>query len=62
MVNAFVTLLNLVSSDGIIAPAGKMKKQDPDEVPLEIVKPKEGKKGDDDEDDSKPNGQFSLEW
>jgi topoisomerase-4 subunit A len=37
-------------------------KQDPDEVPLEVVKPKEEKsdKGDDDKKDSA--GQFSLEW
>ena len=41
-------------------PAIKEKKQDPDEVPLEIVKPKEDTKEDD--DDSKPNGQFTLEW
>ena len=41
-------------------PAIKEKKQDPDEVPLEIVKPKEDTK--EDNDDSKPNGQFSLEW
>jgi topoisomerase-4 subunit A len=39
------------------------QKQDPDEVPLEIVKPKENKKGGDDHDeDGKPNGQFTLEW
>ena len=44
-----------------VKPPGKMKKQDPDDVPLEIVKPKEGKKGDD-KDDSKPSGQFTLEW
>ncbi len=45
----------------VVKPAAKEKKQDPDDVPLEIVKPKEAPK-DDDEDDSKPNGQFTLEW
>ncbi len=40
----------------------KPVKQDPDDVPLEIVKPKEEKKGDDPGDTKKPNGQFSLDW
>ena len=35
-------------------------KQDPNDVPLEIVKPKEDQKKDDDKSGS--NGQFSLEW
>jgi len=41
-------------------------KQDPDQVPLEIVKPREpsdkGKGKKDKGDDKKSNGQFSLEW
>ncbi len=37
-------------------------KQNPDDIPMEVVKPKEGKKGDDQDDHSEPNGQFSLEW
>jgi len=37
-------------------------KQNPDEVPMEVVKPKDEKKGEDEDDDTKPNGQFSLEW
>lgn len=40
-------------------------KQDPDDVPMEVVKPKEGKgeEEDKDSDDKKdPGGQFSLDW
>lgn len=37
-------------------------KQNPEDVPMEVVKPKEENKGDDQDDDSESNGQFSLEW
>ncbi|MCP4312167.1 MAG: DNA gyrase/topoisomerase IV subunit A [Bacteroidetes bacterium] len=37
-------------------------KQNPDDVPMEVVKPKEEKKDDNQDDQSEPNGQFSLEW
>ncbi len=37
-------------------------KQDPNDVPLEIVKPKEENKSDDQDDKNEPNGQFSLDW
>ncbi len=37
-------------------------KQDPDDVPLEIVKPKNEKKSNDQDDNSEPNGQFSPDW
>ncbi len=51
------------------APAGKKApekatdspKQNPDDIPLEVVKPKEEKK-DKDKDGLKSNGQFSLDW
>ncbi|MFH0757626.1 MAG: DNA gyrase/topoisomerase IV subunit A [Bacteroidota bacterium] len=39
-----------------------MAKQVPDDVPLEVVKPKEEQKKDDNNDKIEPNGQFSLEW
>jgi len=39
--------------------SGKIK-QNPDQVPLEVVKPKDEKKGKD--EDSGDGGQFSLEW
>ncbi len=35
--------------------------QDPDDIPMEVVKPKEENK-DKDKDGTKPNGQFSLDW
>lgn len=34
-------------------------KQNPDDIPMEVVKPKEDKK---DKDRSDPSGQFTLEW
>jgi len=33
--------------------------QDPDDIPMEVVKPKDENK---DKDGTKPNGQFSLDW
>ncbi|MEN8203642.1 MAG: DNA gyrase/topoisomerase IV subunit A [Bacteroidota bacterium] len=41
-------------------PGAENIKQDPGKVPLEIVEPKEEKKGKDDKSD--PGGQFKLEW
>ncbi|MEN8229935.1 MAG: hypothetical protein ABFS38_17375, partial [Bacteroidota bacterium] len=42
---------------------GKPKtKQDPNDVPMEVVKPKEEQKRDDPDDNSESNGQFSLDW
>ena len=42
--------------------AKKTTKQEPDEVPLEVVKPKE-EKADSEKDDKKGSaGQFTLEW
>lgn len=41
--------------------AASAPKQNPDDIPMEVVKPKEDKK-DKDKDDSEPNGQFSLDW
>ncbi|MFO7670015.1 MAG: DNA gyrase/topoisomerase IV subunit A [Bacteroidales bacterium] len=38
---------------------GAATKQNPDDIPMEVVKPKEDKK---DKDRSDPNGQFTLEW
>jgi len=38
----------------------KAAKQDPDEVPLEVIKPKEEREGQD--NDKKDKGQFTLEW
>jgi len=40
----------------------KEAKQDPDDVPLEVVKPKEEKKSSDDDEKKDSAGQFSLEW
>ena len=37
-------------------------KQDPDDVPLEVVKPKEEKKSSDDDEKKDSAGQFTLEW
>ena len=37
-------------------------KQDPDDVPMEVIKPDEEKKANPNKDQGKPNGQFSLEW
>ncbi len=37
-------------------------RQDPDDVPLEVVKPKEEPKGSEGDDKKESNGQFSLEW
>ena len=49
-----------VEKDTTVKPAAG--KQDPEDVPLEVVKPKEEKKdtGKDDQKDSE--GQFTLEW
>lgn len=55
------------------SPKTKAEKQNPDEVPMEVVKPKEetsaekesekkSDKGADDEEDKDEGGQFSLEW
>ena len=37
-------------------------KQNPDEVPMEVIKPKEEKKGSEYDDPKDPGGQFTLEW
>ena len=37
-------------------------KQDPDDVPMEVIKPKEEKKSSADDDHKDPGGQFTLEW
>ncbi len=50
----------LGEAKGRAKPAKSKAKQDPDEVPLEIVKPKEEKK--DEDDSAESNGQFTLEW
>ncbi len=43
--------------------SGKPKmKQDPNDVPMEVVKPKEERKKDIPDDGSESNGQFSLDW
>ena len=44
------------------ASAPKKTKQDPDEVPLEVVKPKEEKSDEENDDKKDSAGQFSLEW
>ncbi len=44
----------------------KTPKQDPDDVPMEVIKPKEekesSKKNDSEDDDKQDAGQFTLEW
>jgi len=42
--------------------AKKAAKQDPDEVPLEVVKPEEEKSDTEDDDKKGSAGQFTLEW
>ncbi|MDX2431785.1 MAG: DNA gyrase/topoisomerase IV subunit A [Bacteroides sp.] len=44
---------------------GNTPKQNPEDIPMEVIKPKEENKDkdkDEDKDDTEPNGQFSLGW
>jgi topoisomerase-4 subunit A len=56
-----VKKLKKEASDTVVAAPAKVR-QNPDEVPLEIIKPQEEKKNGEEDQKDKPNGQFTLEW